>query len=634
VSFNLPKSKALRERLSGLIAPVAYWPRALQLIWSAAPKWTTAWLSLLVVQGVLPTAQVYLTKVSIDSLIAAKNAHGSWPQLRRSLIWIIVTATVMLLTELVQGMIDWIKTAQSEYVQNHIKDQVHKQSTAVELSFYESPEYYDRLEQAQSEAGTRPLALLDNFGSVLQNGLTLIGMAVVLSLYGWWLPITLLVTALPAFYVVMRFDREHHKWWQKTTATRRHAQYYDLMLTSGSVAAELRLFGLGPTFQSFYQKLRLQMLTERLQRMRRQSLARFAANLMAFVVAGLVLGWIFWRAVNGFATLGDLALFYQAFSRGQGLMRTLLSSVGQVYANSLYLGNLFTFLDLKASHEPPSNPIPVPKRLQQGIEFKNVSFGYPGSERPALTNFNLKIPANRIIAIVGANGAGKSTLLKLLCHFYDPQKGRIEIDGIDVRDMAMEDLWRRITVLFQFPFPYYTTVARNIGLGDLTMEPSAEQIQNAARAAGAHRFISRLPQGYETQLGKWFTDGVELSGGEWQRLSMARAYIRQAPIILLDEPTSFMDSWDEADWFERFRSLAEGRTAIIITHRFTIAMRTDIIHVMADGEIVESGTHEELLTHDGLYAQSWEKQMRTGDAHLEETGVAPNRELFLAQPVD
>ena len=243
-----------------------------------------------------------------------------------------------------------------------------------------------------------------------------------------------------------------------------------------------------------------------------------------------------------------------------------------------------------------------------------MSFRYPGAERAALEHLNLTIPAGDTIAIVGPNGAGKSTLLKLLCRFYDPEHGRIELDGIDIKEMALEDLRRRITVLFQSPVAYHATVRENIALGDMRSSLSEGQIESAARDAGAHDFIRRLPQGYDTLLGRWFANGTELSGGEWQRMALARAFARQAPIMILDEPTSFMDSWAEVEWLDRFSTLADGRTAIIITHRFTTAMRADIIHVMNEGLIVETGTHQHLLARQGLYASSWPAQMGTEGA--------------------
>ena len=252
---------------------------------------------------------------------------------------------------------------------------------------------------------------------------------------------------------------------------------------------------------------------------------------------------------------------------------------------------------------------PAPSRVARSIRFENVSFAYPGAERTALRNFDLTIPAGKIVAIVGPNGAGKSTLLKLLARFYDPTAGRIMIDDVDLRQIPLTELREMVSVLFQMPVTYDASASENIAVGDLRRTHDNVSIQAAAESAGAHEVISRLPQGYDTPLGKAFEQGNELSAGEWQRVAMARAFLRKAPVILLDEPTSFMDSWAEAEWFESLRQLAAGRTAAVITHRFTIAMRADLIHVMRDGRVVETGTHRELLAADGFYAESWKLQM-------------------------
>jgi ATP-binding cassette subfamily B protein len=306
--------------------------------------------------------------------------------------------------------------------------------------------------------------------------------------------------------------------------------------------------------------------------------------------------------------LGELALFYQAFQQGLRLMRTLLDNAGQLYSNSLFLGNLFEFLALRPAVESPSSPQPVPVTLVHGIRFHEVTFRYPGCDRPVLRGLNLTIPAGRIVAVVGPNGAGKTTLVKLLCRFYDPEAGRIELDGTDLRDFSLAELRSRIAALFQEPVRYNATAAENIALGDVTCAPGASQIRAAAEVAGADEVIARLPQGLDSLLGRCFVDGAELSAGEWQRLALARAFLRRAPILVLDEPTGGMDPWAEAEWLERFRLFARGRTAIVITHRLTTAMRADLICVMAGGEVVESGTHEELVNRCGLYAQSWLEQ--------------------------
>jgi ATP-binding cassette subfamily B protein len=258
-----------------------------------------------------------------------------------------------------------------------------------------------------------------------------------------------------------------------------------------------------------------------------------------------------------------------------------------------------------------AHSLPAPRAITGGIRFERVTFGYAGSDTPLLRNVDLLIPAGQIAAVVGPNGAGKSTLLKLLCRFYDPLDGRISIDGTDIREFAVSDLRRAISVLFQMPVHYTATARENIAFGDRAANPNDAQIEAAARAAGAHEVVMRLPRGYDTLLGRVFQSGAELSSGEWQRLALARAFLRSSPILALDEPTSFMDSWAETDWLERFTALARNRTALLITHRFTTAMRAHVIYVMQDGEVAESGTHDQLLAAGGLYATSWHAQMRS-----------------------
>jgi ATP-binding cassette, subfamily B, bacterial len=590
-------------------AQLSYVPRTLRLIWRAARGWTLAWFTLLCIEGLLPAALVYLSRSLVDSLAAAIGTGWSWEN-----IWPVafpgaLITVIIAVQELMQGLSSWVRTAQAELVRDHLSTLVHEKSLAVDLAFYESPEYHDQLERARNDLSSRPLALLESMGGLLQNSITLLAMAMLLIPYGVWLPFVLVISTIPAFYVVLHFNRRYHRWWEQTTPDRRRAQYYDMMLTHSAVAAELRLFDLGSYFKASYQTLRRRMRVERLTFTRDQGLARLGAGLAGVLISGSALAWMLWRALQGRATLGDLALFYQAFQRGQGLLRSLLENLGQIYANTLFLGNLFEFLELKPRVADPLNPVLPQPALREAIRFQQVAFRYPGSDRRVLQDFNLTIPSGQIIAIVGANGAGKSTLLKLLCRFYDPEAGLIALDGSDIRDMTLQNLRRMITVLFQWPVPYQATAAQNIAFGDLSANQGATELEMAARSAGAHDVIRRLPKGYDTLLGKWFANGVELSVGEWQRLALARAFFRRAEILILDEPTSALDSWAEADWFDRFRSLANGRTAIIITHRFTIARRADMIHVMEAGRIVESGKHDDLISLGELYARSWATQV-------------------------
>ena len=599
--------KILSSKLRKALAQLPHLPRALRLVWDVARPWTIAWIVLLIVQGLLPAATVYLTKLVVDGVVASVRNGSSWPNVKPVLLLLIMLGGVLLLMEVVRNAINWVRTVQSELLQDHITALIHEKSVAADLAFYELSDYYDHLHRARAEARYRPVALLGNLGALLQNAITLLAMGAILIPLGPWLALALLVSTLPAFYVVLHYALAEYQWRQRTTADERRAWYYDWIMTTAEAAAELRLFGLGKYFQSNFKDLRGRLRGERLQLMRRQGVAELVASLIALLIVGAALGWMVWKALHGLVTLGELAMIYVAFNQGQGLMRTLLENAGQLYGNSLFLGNLFEFLALKPLVTEGSGQ--KVSDVEVGITFKDVSFSYPDASGRALDDFTMTIPCGKIVAIVGPNGAGKSTLLKLLCRFYDPDSGAIEIDGNDLRNIATEDLRRLITVLFQQPFHYNTTVRENVLYGDLNAEPSDEEVRSAIRAAGADEIVTRLPNEEQTLLGRWFAGGTELSVGEWQRIALARAFLRHAPIIILDEPTSALDPWAEADWLERFRELAVGRTAIIITHRFTTAMHADEIHVMDRGRIVESGSHHRLLEQSGLYAESWTRQM-------------------------
>jgi len=591
------------------------------LVWAASRYWTVAWMVMLLVQGLLPAVSITLIRQLVDNLVAVVGSGISWASVQKILIPLGVMAGLLLVGEFFNGVGEWIRTAQSELVHDYVTDLIHKQSVAVDYGFYEYSEYNDKLDRARQGASGRSLALLESTGSLLQNSITLFAVAAILLSYGLWLPMILIISAFPAFYIVMYLNKIQYEWSQRTTTVRRWLMYYDSLLTNSETAAEVRLFDFGDYFQSSYKKLRRQLTEEQLKLLKKQTLGRFAAGIIALMISGVALAWVGRLVLLGILSLGDLALFVQAFNQAQGIIKSLLGNLGQIYRNSLFISNLFEFLQIQPKIVEPPNPLPVPSIPKQGIQFRQVTFRYPGTEEPVLENFNLMLPAGKIVVIVGDNGAGKSTLIKLLCRFYDPESGSIELDGIDIRKFSVKQLRRLITVLFQSPIPYYTTVGENIALGDIWAASNQAEIEAAAKASGIHDKIMRLPRGYNTMLGKLFPEGTELSGGQWQRLALARAFFRRAQIIILDEPTSAMDPWAEHDWLERFRTLASDRTAIVITHRFTLAMRADIIHVMRAGRIVESGNHDELLALDGLYAQSWKSQMEASSSNSLESKI-------------
>ncbi len=584
-----------------------YLPWAFRLVHHSAGGLTIVWLVLLLVQGLLPVAAVYLTRTLVDGIAAIIGAGGSWEAMLPLLPAAISMALVLIGIEVFQSIGKWVRTAQAERVQDHVHALIHEQAMRLDLSFYDDPGYYDQLHRARIDALSRPVALIENTGTLLQSFITLAAMGGVLLTFEIWIPLLLAFSTLPALLVVLHHTIRFHRWRMQNTTTIRQTSYYDLMLTQREAAAEMRLFGLGPHFRTLFQGLRGRLRREQVQLARSEAASQAVAALIGLASMAGALVWIGLQALKGAVGLGDLALFYQAFYQGQRMMRSLLGSAGEIYRNMMFLENLFEFLALQPRISSPETPLPHPG-LHRVLDLQGVTFCYPGTSRPALDNFNLRIPAGQITALVGENGSGKTTLIKLICRFYDPEKGRLLIDGTDIRNLSLPTLRQRITILFQEPVRYHDTVFNNIAFGDIDHRPCMGRIEAAAQAAGADGPISRLPDAYEAVLGKWF-GGAELSGGEWQRLALARAFLRQAEFIIMDEPTSSMDSWAEADWLLRFRTLVAGRTALIITHRFTTAMQADTIHVMDKGRIIESGSHVELLVRQGRYATSWRQQM-------------------------
>lgn len=590
--------------------------QTLRLVWAASARWTLAWFGLLVGLGLMPAVAVALTKRLTDHLVGLLAAGGSDPQqLQQTLAIALLMAAALAAQQALQSALAWVGATQTELIQDHLRGLVHQQAIRADLAFFESAEYNDRLYQAAKELTSRPPALLESLGGLVQSGIATLALGSLILPYGLWLPLALALAALPGFWGATLANRRFHRWWQAHTADRRRLQYDDTLLTVDSVASELRLFDLGPHLITRYRSLRQRLRGEQLRLVRDQSLVQFGAWLAAAAVSAGAMLWMLRQALLGLASLGDLVLFYQTLSRGQTALQGLAGSLSQIQRHSLYLQNLFEFLALQPQVTDAADPVPPSPRAAGEVCFRNLTFRYPGSSRPVFENFNFTLPAGKITALVGFNGAGKTTLVKLLCRFYDPEGGRIEIDGVDLRRMRLADLRRLLSCMFQFPVPYVATVAENIAYGDPARPPDRAAIRRAAHAAGVDAFAEQLPHQYETLLGKLFAEGVQLSGGEWQRLALARAFYRQGQLLVLDEPTSLMDLWTEVDWFERLRRLAAGRTTLLITHRFMTAMRADLICVLDGGRIVESGTHEALLARGGLYAQAWHDQL-AGEARV------------------
>lgn len=602
-------SRQYVERLRRAVRQIGVLPVCFRLIWASSRAWSITWAICLLVQGLLPIVVVYQTRYFVDAL-SRHLTTGNRSLLDSGVVVpSIVLAGAILLAELLRITIRFTGQQQAELLQDHISSLIHDRAVNIDICYFDNSDFHDELYRARYEAAHRPVQLLENVGGLLQSGITLVSMAMILVPLGWWIPIALFASTMPAFWVVLRFAVLKYHWKQRTTASERRTWYYDWVLVGRESAAELRLFNLADHFRELYVSLRTFLRLEKRRLHISESMAEMAAILSSMLITGLTFGWVILGTVRGDVTLGNLAYFYQAFSQGQRMMRSILQQTGQLFANSFFLQNLLSFLELEAQIVSPRDPKSPANPLSEAIVLDGVRFSYSTSNRDVLSNFNMTIPANRMTALLGSNGAGKSTLIKLICRFYDPSDGSVRWDGVDLKDLDLDELRRNITVLFQEPVRYNITAKKNISLGDVQRMHQTDRVVQSAVSAGADIPISRLANGYDQLLGNWFESGTELSTGEWQRIALARAFFRAAPLLILDEPTSAMDPWAEADWLRRMKELAVGRTVLIITHRLSTARVADLIYVAHEGSIREYGTHDQLVQRGGRYAESWTNQL-------------------------
>ncbi|MEA5557106.1 ABC transporter ATP-binding protein [Nodularia spumigena] len=582
--------------------------RAIQLVWQCSPFWTFSSLIFLFIQGLLPLLSLYLVKLIVDTLSKSIGTTDPLQTFRQLLILIFIAGFVALVQNICQSLSGLTNTAQSQIVIDYIHEQLHSKSIAVDLEYYENSQYYNALHRAQQQASYIPTRILQNLVQIAQSAISLVAMGVLLISLHWGIGVILLITAIPILLVRIKYAGKTFEQQKLLTSKEREATYFNFMLTSLHYAKELRLLGIGNLFRRRFQKLRQHIRQEKLnleiQRSLKQIIAQGSTTLLIFALLAVMA----YQTLQGAITLGSLIMYYQAFQRGQVSLSQLLSSLAELYENSLFLTNLFEFLDLKPNVTEPTLPKLVPSQFKTGIEFNHVRFHYPQGTRPVLEDINFNIAPGEIIALVGENGAGKTTLIKLLCRLYDPTAGNITIDGINIRDFATTDLRQKISVIFQDYVQYHLTAKENIWLGNLDVVPESEQIEQAARDAGADVVISQLPQGYDTMLGKWFEGGEELSIGQWQKVALARAFLRDAPIIILDEPSSALDPKAEAEIFDKFRQVVKGKIAILISHRLSTVKMADRIFVITDGKISEGGSHEELMKNKRTYARLFETQ--------------------------
>lgn len=584
--------------------------RAVTLVWQSSPAWTLIHIAVATIQTVLPLVLLYLIKLIVDSIAVSIKAADKTQNFNHILFLLINTGVVMLLINFAAVVAELVSATLSQRVTDYMQVVLYTKAIAIDLESYESPQYHDILERAKWEAPYRPTRMLNNLTSVGQSALSLVAIAGLLITVHWGLIGILVFASIPMMLLRVQQSKALYKWQRHQTELERKANYFGHLLLGDGPAKEIRLFNIGKLLIEWVQELRQQLLQERLALTTRQSTARlFTQGITSIVVLG-VYGFMIKQTLQGKFQLGDLVLYSQALQRGQGALKDLIGNLASLHENNLFLADLYEFLAIQPAIAEPLHPESVPCPFRRGIVFENVSFRYQDSSRFALRQINLAIQPGEVIALVGENGSGKTTLVKLLTRLYDVTEGRITIDGIDIRHLSPVDLRRQISVIFQDYTHYQLSVQDNIWLGNIELPTTSERIAQAARQSGADAVIQTLPQGYKTLLGKWFKGGEELSGGQWQKIALARAFLREAQLVVLDEPTSAMDAKAEAEVFQKFRDLMRDRSALLITHRLSTVKMADQIYVMDQGEITESGTHDQLIARRGTYAHLFELQAK------------------------
>ena len=609
---STPPTRSFRERV-GAIRNI---PPFLSLIWATSRPLTIWTVLLRLIRAVLPVLTLYIGKLIIDEVMA-RVAHGGAPATVSGWLTAVASQRLLMLlgaecalavsSDLIGRLVSLFDSLLSEQFSNITSIRLMEHAATLDLEDFEDSEQQDKLERARRQASTRMTLMNQLFGQA-QDVITIISFGVGLVAYAPWLIVLLFVALIPAFLGEAYFNERSYSLAFSRTADRRELDYIRQTGASVETAKEVKIFGLNSFLIDRYRRLATDFYqANRVLAIRR---AGWGGALTALGTLGYYAAYavIVFRTLTGQFTIGDLTFLAGSFRRLRTLLEGLLIGFTQTASQALYLDDLFSFFDVRPEILSPPDPRPFPVQLRDGIAFENVGFRYPGADRWAVRNLSFTLHAGEVVALVGENGAGKTTIVKLLARLYDPDEGRILVDGHDMRAYNLEQLRANIGVIFQDFVRYNLTAGENIAVGRIEARDDRGRIERAADRSLASDVIAKLPQQYEQPLGRRFRKGVDLSGGEWQKVAIARAYMREAQLLILDEPTAALDARAEYEVFQRFKELSDGRTGVLISHRFSSVRMADRILVLADGRVEASGTHADLLAQRGRYAELFELQ--------------------------
>jgi ATP-binding cassette subfamily B protein len=593
--------------LRGFFGVFRYSRRALELVWSTNRALTLALALLTLIAGILPASVAYVGALIVDAVVAAIRAGGG--EATRVAQLVVLEGILVAAIAAAQRGLSLCQSLLRAQLGQRVNVMILEKALTLELQHFEDSEFYDKLTRARREASTRPLSLVTRTFGLVQNGISLVSYGVLLARFSPWAVAVLLLAGLPAFVAEAKFSGDAFRLFRWRSPETRMQIYLETVIAREDHAKEVKLYGLGPRLLERYRDIFRRLYREDRSLTMRRDAWGFALGLIATAALYGAYAWIAVTAVRRVITLGQMTMYIALFRQGQSAVSAMLAAVGGMYEDNLYLSTLYEYLETNVP-QPAGTAVRGP-HPEDGVRFEDVSFSYPGAEEPALEHVTLHLTPGASLALVGENGSGKTTLIKLLTRLYAPTAGRILLDGQDLAQWDERALRERIGVIFQDFARYQMLVGENVGAGDERFFEDEARWRSATDKGRASEFIETLPLGYHTQLGKWFRDGRELSGGQWQKIALSRAFMRiRADILVLDEPTAAMDAQAEAEVFEHFRQLARERITILISHRFSTVRMADQIAVLNRGRIVERGSHEELMQLNGRYAQLFTLQAR------------------------
>ncbi len=603
------------NRLAAFFGVFRYSRRALTLVWQTSRPLTVGLALCTLVAGVLPAVAAWLGQLIVDAVVAAMAYHretgasltfeSTWPVLR----YVLAEAGVIAAIAMAQRGLSAQQSLLRALLGQKVNVMILEKAGTLSLAQFEDSEFYDKLTRARREASVRPLGLVNKTFGLAQNGISLISFGFLLVQFSPWALLILMVGALPAFLSEAKFSGDAFRLFRWRSPQTRMQMYLETVLAREDSIKEVKLFGLEPLLLERYRKIFDTLYGEDRRLTLRREGWGFGLGLIGTLAFYGAYAWVVVETVSGGLTLGEMTMYLMVFKQGQAALSASLTSVSGMYEDNLYLSNLYEYLEQPVA--APTGTLTEGAHPGDGIRFEDVGFTYPGAEKPALAGISLHLPPGESLALVGANGSGKTTLIKLLTRLYEPDEGRILLDGSDLRDWNIQALRRRVGVIFQDFVRYQLKVGENLGAGDVMAFDDEARWKEAARRGLADDFIASMPGGYHTQLGRWFKGGQELSGGQWQKVALARAYMREsADILVLDEPTAAMDAAAEAAVFADFRKHSHNKMTMLISHRFSTVRAAHQILVIDGGEILEQGDHESLMAANGRYARLFRLQAK------------------------